>query len=278
MSPVDRTRAPEAGPIRAFDFPSVERRALDNGLDLRVARVARLPMVSANLFVRAGESTLAEARAGLAVLTGDALEGGSRRRSGSELAEALEGVGARLGVSTGWEGTSVTLSCLAERLDEGLTLLAETVLEPDFPEGEVERARNQTLAAIRQRTMDPDALASDEAVRRYFTPEVPYARPLDGTRASVEPLGRDHVQGYARAFFRPAAGGLVLVGDLDADEIEARVRERFAGWSGAPPAQEAFRVEPRSRARRVFVVDRPGSVQSEIRVGHVGLERKHPDV
>ena len=104
-SPFDRSSPPDAGEIRPFDFPDVDREALANGLNLRVARMARFPMVSVNLFVRAGESALGEDTAGLAVLTGDALEGGSARRSGTELAEALERIGARLGASTGWEGS-----------------------------------------------------------------------------------------------------------------------------------------------------------------------------
>ena len=90
MTPLDRSAPPEPGAIRSFDFPGVDRRELANGLELRVARMSRLPVVSANLFFRAGESALGEEQAGLAVLAGDALEGGTRRRSGTDLAEALE--------------------------------------------------------------------------------------------------------------------------------------------------------------------------------------------
>lgn len=278
MTRLDRTVPPEPGAIRGFGFPDVDRRALPNGLDLRVARMARLPVVSANLFVRAGEASLEPEQAGLAVLAGDALEGGTRRRSGTELAEALERIGARLAVATGWEGTSVSLSCLAERLDEGLALLAEAVLQPLFPETEVARARDQQLAGIRQRLMDPASLATDEWNRLVFAPGVPYARPQGGTVASVEPLTQDHLRGFAEGYFRPGRGALVLVGDLDGDEMEDMAQERLGAWAGQPPAESGFSVEPRFRERRIWVVDRPGSVQSEIRVGHVGVEKSHPDV
>jgi len=278
VSPLDRQHPPEPGALRDFSFPAVERRDLPGGLDLRVARLSRLPVVSVVLFLRAGESTLEETRAGLACLAGDTLEGGTRRRSGSDLSEALERVGARLSVSTGWEGTSVSLSCLAERLEEALPLLVETVREPAFPEEEVARARDHALAGIRQRAMDPASQASDAAARRYFAPGVPYARPLGGTVASVEPLGRGHLSGYADAFYRPGGGGLVVVGDVDADEIEAMASSLFGGWAGAPPAADIFDVEPAARTRTLQVVDRPGAVQSEIRVGHVGIARSDPDV
>src|SRR5690606_12979834 len=159
---VDRTRPPEGGPLRSFDFPDVERRRLGNGLDLLVARMSRLPMVSVDLFVRGGEHALRAERAGLAVLAAEALDGGTRRRSGTELAEALERIGARLSAQAGWEGTTVSLSCLADRLEEAFPLLAEAVTVPDFPPDEVDRAREQRLASIRQRAMDPAALASDQ--------------------------------------------------------------------------------------------------------------------
>lgn len=274
---LDRTRVPSSGPIRHFEFPDVERRTLVNGLDLRVARLPRLPVVSVNLFMRAGEGTLPADRAGLAVLTGDALEGGTMRRNGSELADALERIGARLEVGSGWEGTSVTLSCLADHLPEALPLLTETVLEPGFPEDEVERTRSQHLAAIRQRAMDPSGLANDHAASRWYAPEVPYARPVDGTVESVTAVGRDDLLAYAGACYRPGQGGLIVAGDVDADEVERLALEHLGAWTGSPAADVDFAAEPFTRERRIWIVDRPGSVQSEIRVGHVGAARSTED-
>jgi zinc protease len=277
MKPLDRSQPPASGSIRDFDFPEVDRRALPNGLDLRIAKLSRLPVVSVTLFMRAGEADLDSDRAGLAVLTGDALEGGTARRSGTELAEALEGIGARVGANTGWEGTSVSMSCLADRLEEGLGLLAEAVLEPAFPEDEVERGREQRLAAIRQRAMDPAALASDAAAGRIFASNVPYARPLGGTEASIGPMTRARLRGYTEAFYRPERGGLVVVGDVDPSEIEELAARHLGAWSGSPPPAAGFEVEAPTRERRVWIVDRPGSVQSEIRIGHLGAARSTPD-
>ena len=277
MSGLDRTLPPTSASIRKFDFPDVERRTLSNGLDLRVCKLSRLPVVSTTLFFRAGEGQLVESRAGLAVLTGDALEGGTRKRSGTELAEVFERIGARLGVLTGWEGTSVSMSCLADRLEEALGLLAEAVLEPAFPEAEVDRAREQRLAAIRQRAMDPSALASMEADRRYFAAGIPYARPQDGTEASIATVKRGLLSDFADACYRPLGGGLIVAGDLDPDEIETIANHLLEAWAGGPPPAEEFRVDPGTRERRVWVAHREGSVQSEVRVGHVGADRATPD-
>lgn len=277
MTDLDRSRPPARGTFEDFDFPPVDRRALPTGLDLRVAELRRLPVVSLNLFMRASESALSSKNAGLAVVAADTLEGGTKKRSGSDLAEALEGIGARVSTSAGWEGTSVSLSCLADRLPEALGIVAEAVLEPSFPDDEVRRVLSQQLAAIRQREMDPGSLATDQAQRRYFAPEVPYARRVHGTTESVGAMGRSDMLGYAEANYRPGRGGLVVAGDVDPGEVEAMVRDSFGAWTGDPANEADFRVEPASRERRVHIVHRPGSVQTEIRIGHVGARRSDPD-
>ena len=278
MSAVDRTRPPAAGAIRDFDFPLTDRLRLENGLDLRVARVSRLPLASLDLFMRGGEQGLGRDRAGLAVLAAEALDGGTRRRSGTDLAEALERLGARASAYAGWEGTTVSLTCLVDRLEEAFPLVAEMVMEPAFPAGEVDRAREQRLASIRQRAMDPSALASDRALDRYYTARVPYARPVGGSEESVAGLSRESLLGYADAAYRPGnRGGLVVAGDVETREVADLVRRHLGDWRGEPAAGDRLSVEPATRERRVTVVHRPGSVQSEIRVGHVGVERATPD-
>ena len=146
MSGPSRSAAPPAGPVRSFDFPTVSADALNNGLRIRSVRVGRLPIVTAILVLDAGEGLLDADRAGLAVLTGDCLEGGTAQRTGVELAEALETIGAGLSVRTGWDSTTVSLTCMADRADEAMGLLSEVILQPSFPDDEVARIREQRLA------------------------------------------------------------------------------------------------------------------------------------
>lgn len=276
MSP-DRSVAPSAGPLRAFDFPPVDRQALETGLPVEVVRVAHLPVVTAVLVLPAGEGVLPMERAGQAVLAGNALEGGTELRNGVELAEALENVGADLDVSTGWNATVVALSCLADRIDEGLSLLGEMVLRPAFPEAEVARVRDQQQARIRQRGMDPGALAADHSMRFIYAEGEPYGRNLLGTEATVEAVTAGTLRGLAETLYRPQGGGLVIAGDVDGDEALALAGTVFGGWTGAAPAQADPTGSPRSRERRIQVVDRPGAVQSELRIGHPGVPRAVPD-
>ena len=199
---LDRTSPPGPGPIRPFHLPPTWSHALGNGLRLRAVGRISIPLVSGCLVLEAGEATLEDVRGGLAVLTGDALQGGTGSRSGVELAEALENLGTSLRISTGWDATTVAFTCLAERLNEVMALLAEVVRTPTFPDDEVDRIRRQRLAAIRQRLMDPGHLADDELDREVFPAGHPYARSLAGEVEAVESVTRDEVAGYARERYR----------------------------------------------------------------------------
>lgn len=274
---LDRTVAPAPGPLRAFDFPPVMRHALDTGLPVEVVGVPHLPLVTAVLVLPAGEAELSEARGGQAVLAGDALEGGTEVRNGVELAEALEDIGADMDVSTGWNATVVSLSCLADHFQEGLALLGEMVLQPAFPEAEVARMRDQQRARIRQRGMDPGALAADHSVRFIYADGEPYARHLLGTEESVEAATPATLAGLTEALYRPRGSGLVVAGDVEPDEALRAAGEVFGEWTGAAPARRDPEGIARARERRIQVVDRPGAVQSELRIGHPGVRRGIPD-
>jgi len=277
LDALDRNRPPSPGAMRAFDFPPVESTRLETGLDVRVARMTRLPIVAVNLVFVGGETPMQVSQAGLAALTGETLEGGTARRSGAELAEAFERIGARLGTSTGWDATTVSLSCLADRLPEALALLSEVVRHASFPEAEVDRSRNQRLARIHQRRMDPSSFASDEAARLIYAEGMPYGRPLIGTEAALTMADREAVKGFATGHYRPAGSGLVVVGDVDPGEVAKRVGDHFGDWTGAAPVPPDVVAEPRDRKRTVHVVHREGSVQSEIRIGHPGVPKDTPD-
>ena len=200
---LDRAKVPAPGPVRSFDFPSVTSSFLPNGLGLRIARMSRLPLVTLTLVVDAGESLLPASRAGLAVLSGSALDGGTQERTGPELAEALEGIGTSLVVSTGWDATTLSLTCVAERMGEAMKLMAETLLRPSFPPQEVARLRDQRLAAIRQRRMDPGSLADADlgldgpGAFHHQDPPVPEAR----GHLEASPLGCGPLPG-AEVFVR----------------------------------------------------------------------------
>lgn len=274
---VDRSRPPEPGRVRPFELPPPEARALDNGLALKLLQVGRLPLATLTLVLDAGEAAVGQEAAGLAVLTGEALEGGTERLGPHELARSLEGLGADLVVRTGWDATTIGLTVLPERLDEALDLLAEVARRPVFPDTEVARVRDQREAALRQRAMDPGQVADDEATRRIFREGSAYGRPLAGTPDAVARMEASWAQDFANRCYGPMGGGLAAVGDFDPDRLARRVDEHFGDWEATGFARGGADAEPGARHRRVVLVDRPGAVQSEVRMGHVGVARSSPD-
>ncbi|MDE2981857.1 MAG: pitrilysin family protein [Gemmatimonadota bacterium] len=264
---------PAAGLIRPYAFPSIERRRLSNGMDVRLVSQDTGPVVTGMVVLRAGETAVPASDSGLAVLTGDALEGGTSRLSSTELARALEDVGASFGAATGWDSTTVAVSCQAEHLARAMPLLAQMVRRPAFEEAEFERYRQQRLATTVQRRMNPSALAVDAHARFVFADGATYGRPLGGVETSLSHLGAEDARGFAGGRYGPAEAAAVIVGSLDPAEAMAVAEEGLGDWHRDVAALPEPNARPRSRKRAVHVVNRPGSVQSQIRVGHVGVDR-----
>lgn len=264
---------PAPGPIRPYEFPPVTDERLGNGMRVRVVQRQPFGLVTAMVVLRAGETAVPAGREGLAVLAGDALEGGTTRLSSIELASRLEDIGASYGAATGWDSTTVAVSCLADNLVDALPLLTEMVRSPAFPEVEFDRYKAQRLATAAHRLMDPASLAADFHARCVYGEEDTYARPLGGTEASLDPLESGHAREYVAARYGPAQATVVVVGDVESEEVLQLADRGFGDWSKQLPAPAEAVVAGRARVRSIHVVHRPGSVQSEIRVGHVGVSR-----
>ena len=272
-----RSGPPPSGDIRPYEFPEVVRRRLGNGMSVRVAPKVSFPLVTAMVVLKAGETASPGGRAGLASLTADALEGGTRSLPERELARSMAEIGASFGAATGWDSSTVAVSCLAEYLPRALELLAGMVRAPAFEVAGFDRRKAQRLAAARQRLMNPAALASDAHARFMYREGDTYARPAGGTAASLEGIRVADARAFAAEFHGAGAATLVLVGDVEPDEAVASAERFLGGWEPGSAVVPDPRAGPRVRERTFHVVDRPGAVQSEVRVGHPGIARAAPD-
>jgi zinc protease len=276
---VDRSQAPGPGAVKPFDFPDVHRSRLDgdDSPELLAARHGDLPVVTVEAVLEGGAAAEADARAGIARLTVEALEAGTTERDEEALAWELESLGIELETSAGWDAASVGVTVHRDRLDPALALLAEVIRQPAFPADAVERIRDEQLASILQRKKEPRALASDAAARFIFGEGVPYARPLLGREETVKALGPEALREFHAARYRAGSTALVVTGAIDPDAAREAVAAHFGDWRGAPAPAADFEVRGRDEGTVVHIVDRPGSVQSEIRLGHVGVDRHHAD-
>jgi len=274
---LDRARVPEPGPLRPFSFPPIERFSLENGLPVLFARTDRLPVATYSLLLPAGAIREHPEDAGLATLAGSLLESGTRRLDAAAVAEHLEQLGVRVSVGASWEVSHVDFTALADRAPAAAELVAELVREPTFPDPEVERLRHEQLASIMQRRAEPRGLANEMAARFIFSAETPFSRPLSGTASTVPQLSREKVLDFHGRFFTPRGAALVVAGNQSLEATRAAAEEAFGSWTGPEPAEYTGKVEARSPGLQVVIVERPGAVQSEIRIGHVGVARKTPD-
>lgn len=277
MSSFDRRRVPGPGPLRPMSFPEIERAELENGLGVINARHGDLPLVTAEIVIGYGAASDPAGKAGLAYLTANALETGTRERDADQIARALESLGVELDTAITWDATLVRITVPRDRLEEAFRLLAEVVRYPSFPTGEVERLRNQQLGAIMQRGTDPGALADDMAIHSIFADGVPYARPLIGTSTTVGGLIEDDLTAFHLRHYIPNQSSALFVGDIEL-EVARRLAEEYLGdWTSAPAIEVEFEARGRVDETKIFLVDRPGSVQSEIRIGDIGVARRDPD-
>jgi zinc protease len=277
MSENWREQAPAAGPVRAFEFPAVSEITLANGMRVLHARHGRLPIVSAHVVIDAGAATEPADKGGLAQLAASALHAGTTTRDGGRIAWELERLGVQLKTSADWDALQASITVPVGRTDRALDLLSDVIRNAAFPETEIERMRAEQLAEILQRLKEPRALASDVAGRCVFARDVPYARPLIGSTTSVSALRADDLRNFHSARFTPRNSAIIIVGDIAAADARALAERCFGDWQGERVAAPEFAVRPRATGTTIFVVDRPGAVQSELRVGHIGVPRGHQD-
>jgi len=282
---------PAPGRPRPYAFPRFVRHRLDNGLELLVVDLPQRELVSASLIIRSGAVDEPDDQAGLTVLMSRGLTEGTQRHDAIELIEATERLGASIHAESGWDAFSVNVDVPAGRLGPALELLAEVTSEPTFPDEEIERLRDERLNDLLQARADPRRRAEEAYIETLYASSSPYRRPSGGTAGTVERLDADACRGLHRRLFDPAAMTLIVGGDLSGLDPVALASEHLGSWTATDPAASASslgeggrqgKVEriddsAASTQRRVRVIDRPGSVQTEIRVGHVGLPRKIDD-
>ncbi|NJD10797.1 MAG: insulinase family protein [Gemmatimonadetes bacterium] len=274
---IDRTQEPQPGAIRPFHFPAVHRMALGNALTVLVAPRNALPVVTVRMTVSAGAGSEQPGEEGLARLAANALEGGTGRLRGEALAWELERLGLQLETWTTWDALHLSCTAVGEQLPAALALLAEIVRTPAFPEPEVARMRAEQLAELLQRQVEPRALADDMAAHFLYADASPYSRPLLGRMPALEALDSPAVRRFHARRFAPGAAALVLAGDVQPATAVALVEQSFGDWAGANPVRPEVPAGPRLDQLNLQLVDRPGAVQSELRLGHVGVARSHPD-
>lgn len=271
--PSERPPRPlEARPVK---FPPYEIHKLDNGLQVVIVSHHEQPSVSLRMIVRAGAAQDPKGKMGVAMMTATLLDQGAGDRSAAEVADTIDFIGGILGSGAGTDLTYVSAIVLKDSLALGLELMADAVRRPRFAQEELDRQRQQALSGMKVSAEDPDAVAN-RVIDRLIYGFHPYGLPGNGTVESLSAITREDLAEFHRQYYVPNNAILAVVGDVTAEEAMAGVKKAFGDWE--PGTVPPFRpIDPPPPTKRVVVIDRPGAVQTEIRIGQLGIPRRHPD-
>ncbi len=264
-------------PVR-FTPPEPERVVLENGMVVYLLEDHELPLVTVSAMLRTGTWLDPSDKVGLAGLTGVVMRtGGTQRTSAGEVDEALERIAASVSVGIGSESGSASLDVLTKDLDRGLQMFADILMTPAFDANRLQLAKLQAIEGIRRRQDQPQSIASREFGKLTYGPEHPFAR--ESTVASITKITRDDVVAFHAKTIHPNGIILGITGDFSRDDMLARLRAVFGGWTKGTPPDIALPPPPDDAAgstRLVRFIGK-GTSQTHLRVGHLSLKENDPD-
>ncbi|HWG60026.1 MAG TPA: pitrilysin family protein [Candidatus Acidoferrales bacterium] len=267
--------APALGPESAVAWPKRSVRTLANGMQVVLAEARTFPRISAQLFLRSGNAAVARTSPGLAGMAASVVRTGTKSRASRRIEEDLRRMGADLGTHAGADSSAIAISGLAEFSGGLVELAGDLARNASFPEAEFERERRQRIEELRVERTTPGFLAN-ERFRRVIFGEHPYAVTAP-TEDQVGAYRRDGLEEFYRRHYSPANALLIAVGDFSSDEMAGQIEKAFGDWKGPGPEAQAMADPPRYSGRRVYLVDLPGTVQTQVLVGNLGITRSNPD-
>jgi predicted Zn-dependent peptidase len=274
----DRSKIPEPGPAPALKLPPIQKRTLANGLPVWIVEMHEVPVVNLTMVVKAGAAADPIGKYGLASFTAAMLDEGAGGKSALELADAVEFLGAGLSTGSSFDSSSIRLQAPVSRLDEALPLMADVVLRPAFSQTEVDRLRKERLTSLVQTKDNPSALASAAFARLVFGQRHRYGTPAMGNQASNTEMTPADLREFYTSYYQPQNAHLIVVGDVTAATLLPKLEKTFGSWkNGAVQARPALAAATQHGPRQIYLVDKPGAAQSQIRIGWVGVARSTTD-
>jgi len=273
----DRSRQPGASAPTAFRPPVLWHDKLDNGVSVTGTRYTELPLVTMQLAVPAGRMRESLAQVGLASLTAELMNEGTTSLSTTELADRLDELGANLNVGANEDEIVISLRVLQRNLPAAVGLLQDVLLRPRFAAQDFDRIRTQRLAALSTRGDSIRTIVANAWDRLMYGKDNPAGWPSAGTTESVSHLTLEDVKGFYKDNVVPGGARLLVVGDLQPAAVKDLFAPLVATWKGGMRAPITALARPAIESTRIYLVDKPGAPQSEIRIGHAAVSATDPD-
>ena len=279
-SDVDRKKGlPSVGAPPAAPLAAAERATLSNGMKIMLSRRTAVPVVRLSAILDGGYAADDPTKPGIASMTMQMLDEGTTSRSSLQLADELASLGVNLNANASLDVLRITMSALKDKLDPALALYSDIILHPSFPQSDLDRVKQNTLAAIQQEKVEPFSMGLRVLPLLLYGAGHAYGQPLtgSGTESSVKATTRDDLVAFHRAWFKPNHGTIVAVGDITMPELKAKLEKAFASWKpGETPVKKIGAVAGRAR-KTVYILDRPGADQSYVFAGELIAPKANAD-
>jgi zinc protease len=272
-----RDYPPDVPPPKPIVIPNPAIQTLPNGLQVVVVERHTLPLITLRLVVKSGAECDPPNLPGTATLVNGLLSEGTEHRTSRQIAEAIDSVGGVVDNDVDWDSSYLSLSVLTDRADLAFDLVSDMVAHPAFQPAEIERQRKQVLSGL-QVSLDDPAYVADTAFQNLIFAGTAYGHPEDGTQASAERISAEDLRTFHRLYYQPANAILAVVGDITAPDALELAARYFSAWKNSGKLIVVPSVAPTpSAGRRVVAIDKSDAVQTEIRIGALGVPRDSPD-
>jgi len=271
QSTVDRSKLPKLGPQKSSKFPELQRTTLSNGLNVVLAQRSGVPTVIINLVADAGYKTDHLSSPGTAELAMNLMDEGTKDMNSLQINEQLQLLGASLSTFSNQDQSNVYMSTLKQSLDASLDLFSDVVLNPEFPQNEFDRLKDEQINDIKQEKSQPVSMAL-RVMNKYFYGEGhPYSSPYTGTgyEETVGNLTREEVVKFYNTWIKPNNSTLIVTGDVSMNELKSKLEKSLGKWKKGDVPQITFTAPKTNSKNTLYLMNRPESQQSVIIAGHL---------
>ena len=275
---VIKGKAPVNKNVLKVTLPRPEEATLPNGLRVVLLRRPKVPTFNMQMVVLSGGLSDKPDYRGLASSTASLLREGTAKRSSRDIAEQVDALGATLTAGAGVSSMTSTVNTagLVENLDQTLDLFADVIRNPSFPQAEVEKYKTRTLAQLQFQRSIPQFLAAEQFQRAIYGGNHPAAF-VSTPPESIQKLTSKDLAEFHSTHYRPNNAILAVVGDVTMKDLMPKVEKAFGDWQKANVPAATIPAAPAQSESRIVLIDRPGSVQTVLQLGTLGIERTSPD-
>lgn len=276
---VDRSTIPMPETFPEVEFDKFQRDTLSNGMEIIVAERHAVPVVNFQLLLDAGYASDQFAVPGTSSMAMAMLDEGTKKRSANDISLEVSRLGSNLGAGSSLDSSFVYINSLTDKVDDSLNIFADVILNPAFPQQELDRLKKMRLAQIQREKVTPVPLALRVLPELLYGEGHAYATPLtgSGTEESLEKLDRDLLMEYHQTWFKPNNGTMIVVGDTTLEEIKPKLEKYFGGWrQGEIPEKNIPSVNVAEK-ETIYLINRPESQQSLVIAGHIIPPMNNPN-